>query len=59
MMRNSASLICKALHYKNFSDYFIVKWFIMTQQLESYAPQTYASRQYSYTSEPLGLKRLI
>jgi hypothetical protein len=45
--------------YKNFSDYFIVKWFIMTQQLESYAPQTYASRQYSYTSELLGLKRLI
>jgi hypothetical protein len=58
-MRNSASLNMQSAAYKNFSDYFIVKWFIMTQQLESYAPQTYASRQYSYTSELLGLKRLI
>jgi hypothetical protein len=44
---------------KNFSDCFIVNWFMMTQQLESYAPQPYASRQYSYTSELLGLKRFI
>jgi hypothetical protein len=44
---------------KNFSDCFIVNWLMMTQQLESYAPQPYASRQYSYTSELLGLKRLI
>jgi len=45
--------------HKNFSDCFIVNWFIMSQQLESYAPQPYASRQYSCTSELLGLKRLI
>jgi hypothetical protein len=41
---------------KNFSDRFIVNWFIMAEQLESYAPQPYASRQYSGTSELLGLK---
>jgi hypothetical protein len=28
----------------------------MAEQLESYAPQPYASRQYSGTSELLGLK---
>src|SRR5271156_107789 len=59
MTRNSVSSICKALHIRIFSDCFIVNWFIMSQQLESYAPQPYASRQYSSTSELLGLKRLI
>ena len=44
---------------KNFSDCFIVNWFMMTQQLESYAPQPYASRQYSCAFELLGLKRFI